>query len=69
MLLGFVVPEELAVYDGVSEGEKVGEDLGVDGVSGRERAGHVSAGALVGEYPEVELGEEACEVWETSVWW
>ncbi|KAM1484840.1 hypothetical protein TB1_035806 [Malus domestica] len=40
------------------------EDVGVDSAAGRERAGHVGAGTLVGQYPEVEFGEEASEVGE-----
>lgn len=50
--------------DGVAEGQEVVEDLRVDGVAGRERAGHVGTGALVGQDPEVEFGEEAGEVGE-----
>lgn len=38
----------------------------MDGVAGRERAGHVGAGALVGQDPEVEFGEKAGEVREGS---
>lgn len=63
-LLGLLVPSIVPANDGVSEGEEVVEDVGVDGVAGRERAGHVSAAALVGEDPEVEFGEEAGEVGE-----
>lgn len=59
----------MAADDGVSEGEQVGEDVEVNGVAGRERAGHVGAAALVGEDPEVELGEEAGEVGEGGVGW
>lgn len=69
ILLDLLIPEELAANNGVSEGVEVGEDMGVDGVAGRERAGHLSAGALVGEDPEVELGEEAGEVGEGYVAW
>ena len=43
--------------------------MGVDGIARRERAGHVSTGALVREDPEVELGDEASEVGEGSVGW
>lgn len=48
ILLGLFVPIEFAANDGVSEGEEVMEDVEVDSVARRERAGHVSAGALVG---------------------
>jgi hypothetical protein len=41
----------------------------VNGVAGRERAGDVGAGALVGQDPEVELGEEPGEVGEGGVGW
>ncbi|GMY22233.1 hypothetical protein FCV25MIE_17474 [Fagus crenata] len=67
--MGLVVPGELASNDGDSEGEEVREDVGVYGIARRERAGHVSTGALVREDPEVELGDEACKVGEGSVGW
>ena len=41
----------------------------MDGVAGRERAGHMGAAALVGEEPEVEFGEEAGEVGEGGGGW
>lgn len=69
VLLGLLVPEELPMNDGISEGEEVGEDMRMDGVARRERACHLSAGALVGEDPEVELGEEASEVRECYIGW
>jgi len=62
--VGFVVPFETVADDGVAEGEEGVEDGGVDGVTGREGAGGVGAGALVSEEPEVEVGEEAGEVGE-----
>ncbi len=68
-MIGLVVPSELATNDGVSEGEEVREDVGVYGITRRERAGHVSTGALVREDPEVELGDEAGKVGEGSVGW
>ncbi|GMY32399.1 mitochondrial protein ymf11 [Fagus crenata] len=67
--MGLVVPGELASNDGDSEGEEVREDVGVYGIARRERAGHVSIGALVREDPEVELGDEAGKVGEGSVGW
>lgn len=67
-LLGLLVPSIVPAKDGVSEREEVVEDVGVDGVAGRERAGHVGAAALVGEDPEVEFGEEAGEVGEGGGW-
>lgn len=36
------------MYNSVPEAEKIVEDIEVDGVARWERAGHVSAGALVG---------------------
>ncbi|KAL6134560.1 hypothetical protein ACLB2K_066791 [Fragaria x ananassa] len=68
-LVGLVVPGVGSFNDGVSEGEEVVEDVGVDGVAGRERAGDLGAAALVGEDPEVEFGEEAGEVWEGCGGW
>lgn len=68
-LLGLLVPVEIPANDGISEGEEVMEDVGVDGVAGRERAGHVSTGALIGQDPEVEFGEEAGEVGEREGGW
>ena len=65
--MGPVVPFETASNDGVSEGEEVVEVVGVDGIAGREGASGVGAGALVGEDPEIELGEEAGEVGEGVV--
>lgn len=67
--MGLVVPVKTAADDGVAEGEKVAEDVGVDGVAGREGAGGVGVGALVGEEPEVEVGEETGEVGEGGVFW
>ena len=47
--MGLVIPlETAAVNDCVPEREKRMESLGVDSVAGWERAGHMSAGALVG---------------------
>lgn len=54
--------------DGVPEGEEVVEDVGVNGIARRERAGHVGAGALIRQDPEVEFGEEASEVGEGDGW-
>lgn len=48
ILLGLFVPLELIVKDGVSEREKVGENVKVNGVAGREGTRHVGARALVG---------------------
>lgn len=64
--LSLGVPEEAAANYGVSQGEEVVEDFRLQGGAGRERAGHVGARALVGQHPEVELGEEAGEVGERS---
>lgn len=66
--MGLVAPFEAVVDDSVSECEEGMESVGMEGVARRERAGHVSAGALVSEDPEVELGEEAREVGESGVW-
>lgn len=41
----------------------------MDGAPGRERAGHVGAGALVGQDPEVEFGEEASKVGDGDGGW
>lgn len=62
--MGPVVPLELAASDGAPEGQEGMERAEMNGVAGRERAGHVGAGALVGEDPEVELRQEAREVRE-----
>jgi hypothetical protein len=43
------------------------ESMGGKCVSRRELAGDVSAGTLVSEGPEVELGEETSEVRESKV--
>ncbi|PON72615.1 hypothetical protein PanWU01x14_063810 [Parasponia andersonii] len=59
----------MAVNYSVTERQKVMEDLGMDGVPGRECASHVSARALVGQDPEVEFGEEASEVWNGNGGW
>ncbi|KAB2622950.1 mitochondrial protein ymf11 [Pyrus ussuriensis x Pyrus communis] len=40
------------------------EDMGLDSAAGRECTGHMGLGTLVGQYPEVEFGEEADEVGE-----
>lgn len=58
-----MVPTEvIRPNDGVLEREERMESVGLDSVAWRERAGHVSGGALVSEDPEVELREEAGEV-------
>lgn len=64
MELGWGVPLEAAFDDGVLEGEKGEEGVGGEGGFGREGGGEVGGGALVGEDPEVEVGEEAGEVGE-----
>lgn len=50
--------------DGIAEGDEAGERVGGNRVFGRVGAGCVSAGALIGEDPEVEFCEEAGEVLE-----
>lgn len=55
--------------DSVAEGEERLECVRVNSIAGRESAGHMGAGALVGEDPEVEFGEEAGDVWEGSGGW
>lgn len=69
ILMDLLVPVEMTVNDGVPEGEEVVENVGVNGIAGRECAGHVSAGALVRQDPEVEFGEEAGEVGEGDGGW
>ena len=63
-LVGLVVPAETRANDVILEGEEGIESLIVESATRREGAGDVSRSALVGEDPEVELGEEACEVRE-----
>lgn len=45
------IPSELVVHDGVPEGDEAGERVRGNRVLGRERAGGVSARALVREHP------------------
>ncbi|KAJ1383698.1 hypothetical protein SESBI_43167 [Sesbania bispinosa] len=68
-LVGLFVPLKTTTENGVAKGEKVAENVGVNGVAGRESASDVGTGALVCEDPEVEVGEEASEVGEGSVFW
>lgn len=67
--MGFLVPSKAGANDGVLEGEEGMESVGVEGITRRERAGHVGGSALVSENPQVELGEEACEIWEGKCGW
>lgn len=62
--VGLVVPDETTADNGVAEREEGVEDWGVDCVAWRESSRGVGAGALVGEEPEVEVGEETGEVGE-----
>lgn len=41
----------------------------MNGVARRESAGDVGTGALIGEDPKIEIGEETVEVGEGSVFW
>lgn len=67
MLLGLLVPQEFSTDDGVSKGEEVRENVGVNSAAGRESAGRMGTGALVREDPEVKLREEASKVGEGGV--
>lgn len=60
--MNLLVPSKARLNDVFLEREEGMENVGMEGVTGRESTSHVSGRTLISKDPEIEVGEEAGEI-------